>query len=261
MARTTAVLLGLMLALASCLVGIAQDAPPPGGGPPGGGPPGGRGFGRGGGMMNRWLGASVEELQKEINITPEQREKIDGIVKEVGDTIRARFEQMRSGGGGGDFQTIRTEIEKIGNDALEKVKGVLTPEQQEKFTKLVADRRAQFEARRAESPFASPEQRVTRALETLKIADAQEAEAVKALLEKIVKLQGDIATFDRTSRDKAGELLKSDGMTDDALEERLKGLRAERKALEDQLRKAQEELAKVVTTRQEVELFRQSILR
>jgi hypothetical protein len=78
---------------------------------------------------------------------------------------------------------------------------------------------------------------------------------------RVVKLQGDISTFDRASRDKVGEILKSDGITDEAVEERLKGLRAERKALEDQLQKTQAELGKVVSARQEAELFRQEILR
>jgi phosphopantetheine adenylyltransferase len=91
-----------------------------------------------------------------------------------------------------------------------KVKGVMTPEQQEKYTKLVADRRAQSDARREESQKASSERHVTRAMEALKIADAQEAEAVKSLVARVIKLQGDISTFDRTSRDKVGEILKSD---------------------------------------------------
>jgi hypothetical protein len=50
-------------------------------------------------------------------------------------------------------------------------------------------------------------------------------------------------------------------MADDALEARLKEFRTQRKALDDQLLQAQEELRKVVSARQEVELFRQSLLR
>jgi Spy/CpxP family protein refolding chaperone len=262
MFRMTTRWLGAALVLVLSAPAFAQDGPPGGGRQ--GGRDGGRGFGRDGGS-SRWLGASVDDLQKELELSADQRAKIDEIVKEVGDSIRARFEQARNSGGGGggrpDFQSMRTEMEKVTTDAQAKVKGVLTAAQQEKYTKFVADRRAQSEARREEDRKASAERHVTRAMEALKIADAQEAEAVKSLVARVVKLQSDISTFDRTSRDKVGEVLKSDGITDEAVEERLKALRTERKALEDQLQKTQSELAKVLTAKQEAELFRQEILR
>jgi hypothetical protein len=98
-------------------------------------------------------------------------------------------------------------------------------------------------------------------MEDLKIANADEAAAIKALIAKIVKLQSDFWTLDRTTREKASELLKNDGMADEALEERLQGFRAERKKLEETLEAAQDELRKVVTARQEVVLFRHGIVR
>jgi Spy/CpxP family protein refolding chaperone len=246
--------LAAMLVLSSVLAAVAQDNPAPGG------PPGGGGFGRGGGMIGRMIGGSLDDLQKELSLTPEQREKINGIVDKTGETIRAKFEEARNGG---DWGAMRTEMEKITTEAIDKVKGTLTPEQTEKFTKIVNERRnnmAGFMGRGGDRG-GSPEQRVSRAMEALKITDATEAEAVKSLISKIAKLQSDIATQDRTARDKAGEILKNDGMADDALEARLKEFRTQRKALDDQLLQAQEELRKVVSARQEVELFRQSFLR
>jgi Spy/CpxP family protein refolding chaperone len=263
MFRKTTLWIGAALALASVAPVFAQDNQ---GGPPRGGRDGGRdsgrGFGRGGGS-SRWLGASVEDLQKELNLTEDQRAKIDGIVKEVGDSIRARFEQARNNGGGagGGFDAMRAEMEKTTTEALTKVKGVMTADQQEKYTKLVADRRAQAETRREEDRNASAERDVTRAMAALKIANAQEAEAVKSLVARVVKLQSDLREFDHSARDKVGETLRSDGIADEAVEQRLKGLRAERKALEDQLQKTQAELGKVVSAKQEAELFRQEILK
>lgn len=253
-------ILGAMLSLGAALGVSAQDNPAPGGAPREGGGPGGRG---GGMMIGRLLGGSLDDLQKELTLTPEQRTKIEGIVQEGTDTIRQRMEAARASG---DWQSMRTEFEKLFNEGSEKVKATLTPEQKEKFTKYVESARTRMDAFGRGGPGGdrgrgSPEQRVTRAMEALKIANAQEAEAVKSLVALIVKLQGDISTFDRTSRDKVGETLKSDGITDEAVEERLKGLRAEHKALEDQLQKTQAELAKVVSARQEAELFRQEILR
>lgn len=221
----------------------------------------GRDSGRGD-MSSRWLGASVDDLQKELGLTASQRLQIEEIQKGVGDTIRARFEQARnSNNGRGSFDSMRAEMEKITAEALTKVKGVMTADQQEKYTKLVADRRAQSDARREEERAAYAERSVTRAMEALKIANAQEAEAVKSLVARVVKLQSDIRTLDRASRDKVGEILRSEGISDETVEERLKGIRAERKALEDQLQKAQAELAAVVSAKQEAELYRQEILR
>jgi Spy/CpxP family protein refolding chaperone len=256
MVRSSRRLLVTVLSLGASLGAVAQDNPAPGA-PPGGGP----GFGRGGGMMiGRLLGGSLDDLQKELNLTPEQRTKIEGVLQEGQETIRQRMEAARTSG---DWQSIRGEFEKVFADGTEKVKATLTPEQQEKFTKYVESARGRMEAfgRGGDRGRGSPEQRVTRAMESLKIADAAEADAIKALIAKIVKLQDDARTHERTAQDKASELLKSDGMADDALEARIKDLRAQRKAVDDQLLQAQEELQKVVTIRQEVELFRQGIIR
>jgi Spy/CpxP family protein refolding chaperone len=253
MARSSRLVLGALLSFGAALGVAAQDNPAPGG-PPGGG-------GRGGGMMiGRLLGGSLDDLQKELTLTPEQRTKIEGIIQEGQDSIRQRMEAARASG---DWQSMRTEFEKVFSEGSEKVKATLTPEQKEKFTKYVESARTRMDAfgRGGPGGRGSPEQRVTRAMEALKIADAAEADAVKALIAKIIKCQDDLRTNDRTAQDKASELLKSDGMADDALEARLKEFRAQRKAVEDQLQQAQAELQKVVTARQEVELFHQAILR
>ena len=170
---------------------------------------------------------------------------------------------MEAARASGDWQSIRGEFEKVFAEGSEKVKATLNPEQKEKFTKFVDSARTRMEAfgRGGDRGRGSPEQRVTRAMETLKIADAAEADAVKALVTKIIKLQEDLRNHDRTSQEKASELLRSDGIGDDALEARLKEFRTQRKAIDDQLLQAQEELRKVVTARQEVELYHQAILR
>jgi len=253
-------ILGAMLSLGAALGVAAQDNPAPGGAPREGGGPGGRG---GGMMIGRLLGGSLDDLQKELTLTPEQRTKIEGIVQEGTDTIRQRMEAARASG---DWQSMRAEFEKVFSEGSEKVKATLTPEQKEKFTKYVESARTRMDAFGRGGPGGdrgrgSPEQRVTRAMEALKIADAAEADAVKALIAKIVKCQDDLRTQDRTAQDKASELLKSDGMADDALEARLKEFRTQRKTIEDQLQLAQTELQKVVSPRQEVELFHQGILR
>jgi hypothetical protein len=98
-------------------------------------------------------------------------------------------------------------------------------------------------------------------MKDLQIADAAEAEAVKALISRIATLQDQIGRAERSHREKTDGLLKSDGLKDEALAERLKAFRAERTKLEESLRAAQSELLQVVSVRQEGVLFRHGILR
>ena len=81
--------LGMGLVLTAALSVLAQDGPPPGGGPPGGGrggpPGGGRGGGRGGGsMIGRMIGGSLDDLQKELGLSDDQKAKIEEIANKTG---------------------------------------------------------------------------------------------------------------------------------------------------------------------------------
>jgi Spy/CpxP family protein refolding chaperone len=207
------------------------------------------------------LGMSLDDLQKGVELTASQRTQIEQIIQGVSDSIRARFEEARRDGNRPNFDAMRAEMEKTRNEAMEKVKGVMTAEQREKYTKLVETRRAEYETRREEERKASMTREVDRAMEALKIANAQEAEAIKALVARVVKLRSELRSHDRDARDKVEGTLRSDGITDKAVEERLKELRAKRTALEDQLRKAQAELCAVVSAKQEAELFRRELVR
>jgi Spy/CpxP family protein refolding chaperone len=256
MARLAGVCLILTLALAAAAQDPAPANPPPGRGP-GGRPPGSRG---GMGGESRWLGMALDELGRELNLTEEQREKIKKIVDQTRESVQKRLEAARASG---DWQTLRGEFEKIPAEVQDKVKAELTTEQKEKFAKTIEEHRSRWEGRfgGGGGGFGSPEQRVNRAMEALKIANAQEAEAVKSLVARVVKLQADLSEFDRKARDKYGELLKTDGISDATLEERLKAFRAERKTLDEQLQKVRDELGKVLSPRQEIELIRQGLTR
>jgi Spy/CpxP family protein refolding chaperone len=222
--------------------------------------------GRGGSFFaGRWLGPSLDDLQRELDLTPDQREKIGGILQSAMDTVRQRIEEARASGFQGfDWQTVRAEYEKMSTETSEKVKAALTPAQQEKYTKQLEERRKAvqgFFRRSGGEERAAPEDRVARAMDALKIADPDEAEAVRALVARVVKLQADLADHERAARDKARDLLKTDGIGDDAVQQRLAELRKARQAIADPLDRAQEELGQVVTVRQEAELVQQGILK
>jgi len=221
---------------------------PEAGGPRGSPPPG------------RWMGPSIDDLQRDLALTPEQREKVTGLIQAAADAARKRFEEARAGGLQNlDWGAIRAEAEKLTTETTEKIRDLLTAEQQPAYAKLVEERSRilRHVFRRPETPA----DRVARAMEALKIASADEAAAVKSLVTRIAQLQGDLADLDRASRDQARDLLKAEGTADAALAERLAARRRDRQALEDRLRKTQEELGQVVTVRQELELVQLGLLR
>jgi Spy/CpxP family protein refolding chaperone len=221
-----------------------------------------RSFSFGGDNTTSMLGAPMDQLQRDLNLTEAQRSKIKAIVDQAGESIRQKTESARASG---EWQSFFSEMTKSTDEARDKVKAELTVEQREKYAKALEEQKSRSPFQIGTAPvhvgWNSPDQRIARAMEALKIGDAEEAEAIKSLIARLVKLQADLAAFDRATRDKAGEILRNDGMADEALNDRLKTFRADRKALENQIRKVQEELGQVLTVRQEVELVRQGILR
>lgn len=261
MTRTSSILPAALLALVPLASAVAQD-----------GPPAGVhmesvvivGDAEGGGAM--WAGGSSEDLHRDLDLNDAQRGKIDGILKEAGEAVRARVAEAH---GKGNWLAVAPEIAKIKADATAKVKAELTPAQREQYEKRAAARNPMRAFGGApvlnrlghdDSPF-SPASRVERAMEGLRIADAAEAEAVKALVVRVVGLQDELAGLDRSHREKTDGLLRSDGLKDEPLAQRLEAFRAERKRIEESLRAAQAELGQVVSVRQEAVLFRHGVLR
>jgi hypothetical protein len=224
---------------------------------------GGRGDGRDSGPP--WgsgrggiIGASVDDLQRELGLDADQREKVAAVVQEAMDRARARFEEFRSKGprGGDWLQQIRSDMEKQVAETSQKVKAVLKTEQVEKFDRFMKDRRPPGGVWQGPPP----DDRAARALDALKIADPDQAAAAKGLLARVARLQADLSAADRAARDKVRELTKAEGTEDDALARQIEELRVARRALEDQLRRAQDELRQGRTPRQDAELLLQGFL-
>jgi Spy/CpxP family protein refolding chaperone len=208
----------------------------------------------------RWMGPSLEDLQRELDLTPDQREEIGTLIQNALHTVRKRFEEARAGGfQGTDWGKIRAEAEKIYTETTEKVRAALTPDQLPRYEKLLEERSRfiRHVFRRAETPA----ERVTRTMEALKIEKPDEAAAVKFLVERVVALQGELAAHDRASREQAAGMLKAEGMEEEAMRQRMRERRGGRTALEETLQKVRAELNQVVTVRQELELVRHGILR
>jgi Spy/CpxP family protein refolding chaperone len=223
-----------------------------------GGPEGRGGPGHGGGFV----GLSTDDLQRELGLTAEQREKIAAVLEQSRETVRSRMDRMRTEGlKGADWQQIRADFERQFKDTTEKIKAVLEPEQQKKLTEFLERGRAAIARPGGPwSPPASPDDRAARALDALKIGDAQQAAAVKDLLVRVTKLQADLAQADRAARDKARETLRAEGASDETAARQIEEIRAGRRAIEEQIRRAQDELRQGRSPRQELELIHQGFL-
>ena len=102
---------------------------------------GGRGQGgRQGGMMGRGGGdlqtLQRPDVQKDLKVTEDQKKAIAKIQAENQEVMRARMEEMRNGGGGGDREAMMAEFQKMQKATDDKVKAVLSKEQQDRLKQI-----------------------------------------------------------------------------------------------------------------------------
>lgn len=211
-------------------------------------------------MMDGW----ADTLKKELSLDDATVEKVKPVIDDFRKKIQERTEKMRAEG----FQGMnwQEEIQKFqdgGKEVAEKIKAFLTPEQKEKFDKLMErmqpGRMGTPDGGRRAPP--TPEERATRVVEQLKISDATEQAAVKTAIVKVFETQGALFESDRDLRGKINELLKDSSLTDEQINTKLNELRTARVEKDKAHRAAQSALREIVSPRQELELINQGALR
>jgi Spy/CpxP family protein refolding chaperone len=75
----------------------------------------------------------LNKMTKDLNLTPEQKDKISAIMKEKGEKRKAEMEKMH--------ENSKTEMEATDKS----IKEVLTPEQAQKYDKMKAERAEKME--------------------------------------------------------------------------------------------------------------------
>ena len=100
----------------------------------GGGGQGRGGFGRmgGGGPVGTLM---RKDVQDELKITAEQKTKIEALQKEQQDTMRAKMEELRNGGGF-DREAMQAEMAKMNATFKKKATDILTPAQLPRFKEI-----------------------------------------------------------------------------------------------------------------------------
>jgi hypothetical protein len=229
------------------------------------------GGGRGGQFGQQGL-VQMDDLKRELTLTDEQIEKIKPLVDEFNAPLQKRMEEFR--GGTFNWQNFdwQGELSKYGDNlkALnEKIKAHLTDDQKSKADALYERNtswmrlipgfvnRATGESPRRQSP----EERVRRAMDALRIEKEEERAAIKNLVEKIAKAQAEFEDWQKAARDRLGETTKNKELSDAALEDRIKENQEERRKREKDIATLQKQLAEAVNNRQEIELMLQGILK
>src|SRR6478672_1516461 len=133
----------LLVAVAVCFLSRSLAQPP--GTPPGGGGPGGPGgfggpFGGGGGLMGL---AMRDEVQQELQLVDEQKDKVRALSEDmrtkVRDEMGGMFQQMRDASDEerrAKFDEIRKKFETINTDMEKKLDAVLLPHQLERLKQI-----------------------------------------------------------------------------------------------------------------------------
>ncbi|HLY07874.1 MAG TPA: Spy/CpxP family protein refolding chaperone [Planctomycetota bacterium] len=210
-----------------------------------------------------WL-PPTNDLKTQLSLTDDQVTKINEIRDAVRQEMRTFFQNRGRGQGGQNLADQWNAFqEKSKEDSTKKILEILTDEQKPKFEEALKTFAANqpppgagFGQNRG-----TVDERVARVMDTLKIEDPKESEAVKGLVRKVVEAMDKLDGYQRESRTKIDEVSKDKDLSDKAVGEKIEAILKGSRDLEKDLAGARKALTEVVTNRQELELLRRGILR
>ena len=82
----------------------------------------------------------VDRMTKDLQLTPEQAAQVEALYKEQAKAREKQREEMRNSGQRPDMEQMRAQMEKENKAMNEKMAKILTPEQNEKYQKMQAER-------------------------------------------------------------------------------------------------------------------------
>jgi Spy/CpxP family protein refolding chaperone len=215
------------------------------------------------GFLDRMATGWSDRLKRELSLDDATYEKVKAHIDEFRKKIAERGEKLRAEGGQLNWQEEMQKFQEGSKELGEKIKGHLSPEQKEKYDKMVEQMQGpgRFGGDGGRRAPPTAEERATRAVETLKITDSDELKAVKAAVLKVFEAQNAMGELEREYWTKVEELRKDTGMTDEQVTGKLNELRTARLEKDKAVKAAQAALREIVSVRQELELFRHGALR
>ncbi len=229
--------------------------------------PGGAGGNNAFGNFRGWL-PPTNDLKTSLTLTDDQVTKINEIRDAVRQEMRSFFQNRGRGNGGaqnlGDQFTAFQEKSK--EETSKKIKDLLTDEQKPKFDEAVkAFAASQPAPGQGTGGFGNRggtvDERAARIMENLKIEDAKEADAVKALIKKVMEATDKLDSYQRETRTKIDDIAKNKELSDAAVGDKIGEILKGHVDLEKEVAAARKALTEVVNNRQELELLRRGILR
>jgi hypothetical protein len=218
---------------------------------------GNQGFGGRGGFGGNL--PSTDELKTQLSLTDDQVTKINAFRDSLREEIRNFFRNRPQG------QDFQAWMEKTRNENTAKIREVLTEEQKPKFDEIVKNAQSQPQPTPGQSGRggrgSSLDERVARVMETLRVEKPEEAEAVKAVVRRVLELSDKYEAAQRDGRSKIDDASRNRELSDEAVGDRIDEVRKATKDAEKELNAARKDLAEIVTNRQELELIRRGLLR
>ena len=196
----------LLVAVAACPWSVSVAQPP--GPPQGGRGPGGFGgpFGGGGGLLGL---ATRDEVQQELQLVDEQKDKVralnDDMRSKVRDEMGGMFQQLRDVSDEerrAKFDEIRKKFETINTDMEKKLDGVLLPHQLERLKQI--DLQSKIRQRGASALTGGD------VAEALNLSDDQREKLEKRAAEVQEELQTKIRELQADARKKMIDVLTPD---------------------------------------------------
>jgi len=220
-----------------------------------------------GNFRGGWL-PPTNDLKTSLTLTDDQVTKINEIRDAVRQQMRTFFQNRGRGNGGGHNLAGQYNAfqEKSKEETSKKIREILTDEQKPKFEEaLKAFAASQPEPRAPGAGFCNRggtvDERAARVMENLKIEDAKEADAVKALVKKVLEAVDKLDGYQRETRTKIDEISKNKDLSDAAVGDKIGEILKGHVDLEKEVAAARKALTEVVNNRQELELLRRGILR
>lgn len=223
----------------------------------GGGPPGS------GGSRGGWY-PSTDELKAQLSLTDDQASKLNEIRDAVRQDLRNFWRDRQGGGNPADeFQAFQ---QKLRDDTTKKMRDALNDDQKAKFDEVVKNYQSQQQDQSGQSGRGgrggpSLDERTSRVMDNLKIEDAAEANAIKAVVRRVLELMEKLESAQRDARGKVDEASRNRELSEEAVGDKIEELRKGVRDIEKELATARKDLADIVTNRQELELIRRGVLR